>query len=230
MPPTRSTRSWQRRAMLNPSLLILPLIAGLTACSTTADGGPVNRSLYSVHQPVVDRTTYTLDLAVGAGGMRPGEEARLDAWLGALGTAPGDTLALDGPADRAALGQIAAVTGRHGLLAGASVPAIGTVPPGSIRVAVTRHRAYVPGCPDWTDRTASQLDNRTSNNYGCGVNGNMAAMVADPQDLLRGRSDTGNTQVMTANRGIDAWRKRTPGAAGELPRATSAGGVSGGGQ
>jgi pilus assembly protein CpaD len=209
-------------------LLALPLLASLAACATTADGGPVNRSLSSVHQPVVNRTTYVLDLAPGMAGLPAGEGQRLDAWLASLAAAPGDALALDGTVTPRMAADLAAVTGRHGLLATDAV-STGTVPPGTLRLSLTRHRAHVPGCPDWTDATASQLDSRTSNNFGCGVNGNMAAMIADPQDLLRGRTDTGSTQVMTSNRGIDAWRKRTPGIAGELPRTTSAAGVNGGG-
>ena len=36
---------------------------------------------------------------------------------------------------------------------------------------------------------------------------NLAAMVANPEDLVRGRTDTGSTQAMTSNKAIDAYRK-----------------------
>ncbi|KHL25261.1 hypothetical protein PK98_00435 [Croceibacterium mercuriale] len=211
----RSSRQW--------ALLALPLATALTACSTGAAGpAGTNRGLDSIHQPVVERTTYTLDLIGGVTGLPAMERQRLDAWLSALEAGSGDMLAVDGAVSPAALADVAAITGRHGLLAArADVAVTGLTPPGMLRVAVTRSSAHVPGCPDWADRSASQLDNRTSSNYGCGVNSNMAAMIADPQDLLRGRDDTGRTQAMTSDGAIRTWRAREPGVAKELPRSAT---------
>jgi pilus assembly protein CpaD len=208
---------------LRCALLALPLATALAGCSTGAAGpAGTNRTLDSVHQPVVERTTYTLDLIGGVAGLPAAERQRLDAWLAALGAGTGDMLAVDGAAGPAALADLAAVTGRYGLLAGrGDAAATGLTPPGMLRVAVTRSSAHVPGCPDWVDPSAGQLDNRTSSNYGCGVNSNMAAMIADPQDLLRGRRDTGRTQVMTSDRAIQTWRAREAGVAKELPRSAT---------
>ncbi len=213
----------------NRSLLALSIAGALAGCSSaTAGPAGINRALHSVHQPVVERTTYTLDLMGGIAGLPAGEGRRLDAWLAALGAAPGDTLAVDGTASPAAMTDLAAITGRHGLLADGQRAASGGLPPaGMLRVALTRSSAQVPGCPDWADHTGNQLDNRTSNNYGCAINSNLAAMIADPQDLLRGRSDAGGTQVMTSDRAIQTWRERTPGVENELPRVP---GSSGGAQ
>ena len=53
------------------------LVAG---CGTT----PGNPSLNSVHQPVVERVTHTLDLTAPGGVLASGELARLDAWFSSL--------------------------------------------------------------------------------------------------------------------------------------------------
>ena len=218
-----------RRPALHHVLLALPIAGALAGCSTAASGGSAgtNRSLDSIHQPVVGRTTYTLDLIGGVAGLPAAEGQRLDAWLSALQAAPGDTLAVDGVGSPAALAGLAAITARHGLLA--DVPGAGSTglpPAGMLRVALTRSSAQVPGCPDWADHTSGQTDNRTSNNYGCAINSNLAAMIADPQDLLRGRSNTGRTPVMTSDRAIQTWRERQPGVANELPKVPGSGGAS----
>jgi len=69
---------------------------------------------------------------------------------------------------------------------GAPVTA-GAVNPGSIRVIVSRTRAEVPGCPNWSVPSQPNYNNRTMPNFGCGVNSNLAAMVANPEDLVHGR-------------------------------------------
>ncbi|MGZ8361485.1 MAG: CpaD family pilus assembly protein, partial [Allosphingosinicella sp.] len=40
-----------------------------------------NPSLYSVHQPVVQRTDFVFDVATGPGGVPATEQARLNAWF-----------------------------------------------------------------------------------------------------------------------------------------------------
>ena len=47
-------------------------------------------------------------------------------------------------------------------------------------------------------------------NFGCGVNGNLAAMVADPQDLVWGRESGGVVDSTTATRAIQSYRKAAP--------------------
>ena len=70
---------------------------------------------------------------------------------------------------------------------------------------VTAGTALVPNCPNWT--TAS-LDSAAVNNsnYGCAVNSNLAAMIADPMDLIHGKSDVA-TDTDNVIRAIKAWRE-----------------------
>ena len=55
----------------------------------------------------------------------------------------------------------------------------------SILVAGSCSTARAEACGrDWSDNLAYTLDNRTPSNFGCSIQHNIAAMVADPRDLL----------------------------------------------
>jgi pilus assembly protein CpaD len=73
---------------------------------------------------------------------------------------------------------------------------------------VTPDRAIVPDCPNWKSggRDSASL---TDSNYGCAVNSNLAAMVADPMDLIRGKSSDA-PEALISHRAIKAWREAEP--------------------
>jgi pilus assembly protein CpaD len=189
--------------------LTLALAAGLGGCAT-------NRSLESVHQPVVSRTNYTLDLASYGGGLGLPEQRRLAGWFAALDLRYGDRVSVDNAGgSQEAREAIAAIAARHGLLVSDDAPVTtGAIAPGNVRVVVSRSSAVVPGCPDWRAKSETNLMNATYSNYGCAVNSNMAAMVADPEHLLRGARGTGETVVLTSSKAIDSYRVAKP--TGEL--------------
>ena len=189
-------------------------------------GMPTNRQLDSVHQPVVSRTNYTLDLASGPGGLSPSEARRLAGWFEAMDLRYGDRIALDDPLDSAATrSSVEAVASRHSLLVSGDAPVTpGYVNAGTVRVVVTRSTARVPGCPDWDDKSDVNLNNATSGNYGCATNANLAVMVADPEHLLQGARGTGETVVMSGTKAIDSYREAKPTGEGGLREVSSEGG------
>ncbi len=192
----------------------------LAGCVT--DTGP--RGVESVKQPVVSYSDYALDLQAGPGGL-PGDEAqRLAAWLGSIGLGYGDQVSLAGDAAvyaPALRDDIATIVARHGLLIGEEAYGGAGVPPaGSVRLVVRRATAHVPGCPDWSDTQETNPSLAGGANFGCGVNGMLAAMVADPEDLLRGRSSDSALRTATSNKAIATWRDKPATGAGELKDAT----------
>jgi len=199
--------------------IALSLGVSLSACADH----PNNRTLYSVKQPVVERANYTIDLAAGAGGLVVTEQQRLAAWFETMDLRYGDRIAIDGAlASDAVREDIAAIAGRHGLLLSDGAPVTqGYVDPGNVRVVVTRSRAHVPGCPDWSDRYGGTLGNNTSDDYGCAVNTNIAAMVADPEHLLHGAEGTGETVVMSSTKAIETYRAQEPTGKAGLPEVSS---------
>ena len=46
------------------------------------------------------------------------------------------------------------------------------------------YTAHTQACGDWSENESFTMDNRTPKNFGCSVQQNIAAMVADPRDLL----------------------------------------------
>lgn len=196
----------------------------LSACGDT----PNNRSLYSIKQPVVERSNYTLDLASGASGLAVPEQQRLAQWFQTMDLRYGDRVAIDGANFSGAVREdVAAIASRYGILLSDGAPVTsGFVDPNMVRIVVSRSRAHVPGCPDWSDQYASNLSNATSDDYGCSVNSNLAAMVADPQHLLHGAEGTGETVVMSSTKAIKTYREQAPTGQGGLKEVSS---QSGGG-
>lgn len=206
------------------AVLALSLGLGLSACGDT----PQNTTLYSVKQPVVERNDYTLDLAAGAGGLTIPEQQRLAEWFESMNLRYGDRVAIDGALGSAAVREdVAAIASRQGLLLSEGAPITnGFIEPGMVRVVVTRSRAHVPGCPDWSEQFATNMENATADGYGCAVNSNIAAMVADPQHLLHGEEGTGETVVMSSTKAIQSYREAEPTGKGGLPEISSQGGGS----
>ena len=202
--------------------LALTLVAGLSACATPG-GSTANASVDSVNQPVVTRNNYTLDLMAVSSGLTVPEMARLSQWFETLDLGYGDRIAIDDPNASAAVREdVAAVAGRFGLLLDAAAPVtVGHLSPGNVRVVVTRSTAYVPNCPNWSGNANGNLGNNTSAGYGCAVNSNLAAMIADPQHLLEGAAGSGETVVMSSTKAIETYREAAPTGAAGLPQVSS---------
>jgi pilus assembly protein CpaD len=200
-----------------PSLAAIALGLALAGC------GPVNRGLTSVHQPVVSRADYTLDVGVDGKGLRYGEERRLTAWFDSLQLGYGDRLALDdpapAPAHRAAIAEVAS---HYGLLVDRTPPVTeGAVPPGTARVIITRSSAEVMHCPDWRRDSQPEFEASTTSNYGCAVNADLAMMVANPQDLVVGQTGSQTRDARTVTKALKTYRDYVPtGASGEVEKAS----------
>lgn len=196
------------------------LIAALApALAATACTGTQNRSLESVHQPVVSRNDYVFDVATTRGGLAPGEAHRLATWMASLRLGYGDRIAIDDPGGYApaAHDQIAAQIARYGLLLADDAPTTDAPPaPGMLRVVVSRMKAGVPGCPDYSRVGQPNFENHTGSNQGCAINSNLAAMVANPMDLVRGQQGSGVADTLVATKAIDTFRKSAPTGAGGL--------------
>lgn len=203
---------------------VLALSIGLTL--SACGGMATNRGLDSVKQPVVERTNFTLDVNAGSGGLSIPEQQRLSGWFEAMDLRYGDRVSIEDPmASSATRSAVAKLAGRHGILINDGAPMTsGYVQPGSVRVIITRSSAYVPGCPDWSAKSDMNYNNATSPGYGCAVNSNLAAMVANPEDLIQGQQGNGQTVVSTSNKAIDSYRNQTPTGEGGLAEAGTGGG------
>lgn len=207
-----------------PTLTLLAAL-GLGAGACAPLPGPLtatnNPSLSSVHQPVVQRTDYVLDLRNSGNGLAQTELQQLRAWLDSIGAGYGDRLSVDEPggyADPLARTAVAQVAADYGLTLADGAPVLnGVVQPGTIRVIASRTTASVPGCPSWNEQAEFHAAPMTSSNFGCATNSNLAAMVANPEDLVLGQPGTTSGSGTTASRAIRTYRTREPTGGGTLP-------------
>lgn len=198
------------------------------ACSTQprALTPAINYGVYSLHQPVVEHTNFVFDLRVEGDRVPDAELERLTAWFNSIDVRYGDRLTIDEPRGSESAGvrgDLARVASDFGLLLSDGAPVTeGAVEPGTVRVVASRASAHVEGCPNWTD-PGIESPVRTGTNYGCAINSNLAAMIANPDDLVRGRESSGQESALTAGRAIRTYRERTPTGGQPLPAVTTRG-------
>lgn len=213
---------------LRPSLKAIAGTAALGLALALGGCGGIakNRGLESVNQPVVERNSFVFDVnTLPGGGLPASEMARLDGWFAALKLRYGDKLSVDDPAQaRGTRNAVESVAARYGLLLNDTAPVTaGYVNAGTARVVISRLSASVPNCPNWDGKSDFNPLNATSSGYGCAVNGNLAAMVADKEHLVHGADGRGETVVMSGDKAIDAYRTAAPTGANGLKKDSTGG-------
>jgi pilus assembly protein CpaD len=200
---------------------LVSLGIAVSACGTSS------RGLESVHQPVVSRADYAFDVNTSGEGLAGIEAARLAGWFDALNLGYGDKIAVDfGGAynDAGAKAAIASVAARYGLLLQDNAPMVaGALQPGTARVVVSRLKASVPSCPDWSSNKGPNFNNDSWSGFGCATNTNLAAMVADPEDFIRGKAGDVTIDTASSGKAVKAYRTAAPTGSGSL-KAESTGG------
>jgi pilus assembly protein CpaD len=190
---------------------MLPLILApallLGGCGGTYSGG-----LETIHQPVVQRNDYMLDLRSDGYSLAPGEARRLAGWFAAMGLRYGDRVSIDdGASGETGRREIASQVSQYGLLLSEQGPVtVGQIAPGTVRVVVTRMTASVPHCPDFSRMNPPDFSGSTNSNFGCATSSNLAAMIADPGDLVRGAPGARTADPTTAGKAINALRDAKP--------------------
>jgi pilus assembly protein CpaD len=165
------------------------LVAG--SCSVANDGNTISLDGARNH-PILVEPSYR-DLKVGyAGstdGLSPQDAARFDAFVADYRVHGNGSLAISVPSGA---GSRAAITffGERAALSGISRDKIlvttreaGNADP-RVDVSYIAYTARTAPCGDWSEDESYTVENHTSANFGCAVQHNIAAMVADPRDLL----------------------------------------------
>ena len=193
---------------MRSKVILIALASALAACSTP---DMPDQGVAPVNVPVVTSADYVFEAAAPDGALAPGESDRLNGWFQGLGVGYGDSIYVDGPFADAACGQVAAIAGQYGMTVSAGAPVTaGMVQPGTVRVVVSRRRAMVPNCPNWSLPSEPNVENRSSSNFGCAVNTNLAAMIANPEDLIHGREGAGINDTNTAAKAVMFYRSQPP--------------------
>jgi len=189
----------------------LLLLASMTGACTYPKTDLADRGVESVNQPVLARETFVFDAAAPAGVLAPEEMGRLDGWFRSLDLGYGDSIYVDGAYAEGVRAQVGQLAGRYGMVVLPAAPVTaGAIAPGSVRVVVSRTRAEVPNCPNWSRPAQPNYHNRSMSNYGCAVNSDLAAMVANPEDLFHGQEVGAPADTITATKAVELYRATPP--------------------
>jgi len=164
------------------------LVAG--SCSVANDGSTISQDGARNH-PIMVEPSYR-DLKVqysGVDGMSADDAAKFDAFVADYRVHGNGSLGISVPSgagSRAAItffGERAAANGisRDKILV-TTREAANSDP--RIAVSYIAYTAHTKACGDWSEDESFTIENHTPANFGCAVQQNIAAMVADPRDLL----------------------------------------------
>jgi pilus assembly protein CpaD len=165
------------------------LIAG--SCSTGPNGVDSLAEDGAVNHPIAVEPTFR-ELKVqfaGAEGMRADDAAKFDAFLTEYRTRGNGSLGISvpgGASSRAAITYFAERAASTGISRDKILVSTRDVVSGDSRVDISYigYTAHADSCGDWSENLAYSLDNQTPKSFGCSVQHNIAAMVADPRDLI----------------------------------------------
>jgi len=211
---------------LRAATATVALLLGAGAAQAQPAKAIINRGVDSVHQPVVSRTDYVIDVGTGPAGLAPGEAERLSGWFDGLSLGYGDTITLDDPSGwrgGAAQDVVGGVVARYGMLVSheAAPVTVGHPAAGALRVVVSRAVARVDGCPNYTHGNAPEYSGSTQSNYGCATAVNMAAMIANPRDLVEGHAYDRTADAQLSVKAIKTYRDAVATGAGGIKEVSS---------
>jgi len=187
------------------------LMAG--SCSVMNDGATISEDGARNHPITVEPSYRDLKVQFGAGadGMSSEDAAKFDSFLTDYRLHGNGSLGISvpsGASSRTAItyfGERAAASGisRDKILVSTHEAANGDR---RVDVSYIAYTARTQSCGDWSENEAFTLENQTPRNFGCSVQQNIAAMVADPRDLL---GPGGQGPVDTARRAavLDHYEK-----------------------
>lgn len=187
---------------------LIPVLLASAVAGCMTPGAPLaSRGVEAVNQPVLNRSIFNVDLAAPGGVLAPAEAARLDGWFRSLDLGYGDSIYVDGAYADTARTQVAEIAGNYGMMVLPAAPVTaGAVAPDMVRVVVSRTRAEVPNCPNWSVPSQPNFENTTMSNFGCSVNSGLAMQVANPEDLFHGRQGPATVDAIAGAKAIQMYR------------------------
>ncbi|HTT97681.1 MAG TPA: CpaD family pilus assembly protein [Rhizomicrobium sp.] len=171
------------------------LLAG--SCAAPSDDGPGLVTDPTANHPImVEPSMHTIKLPFSASdaGLMPEDAAHFSVFVGEYLNSGNGAISITAPAGPTANAAIGYFGER---LASLGVPRdrilVGTKPgdgDGRVEIGYVGYNAHVEGCAhgnDWSKDWSDTSDNQPAPSFGCSVQNNIAAMVADPRDLVQPR-------------------------------------------
>jgi pilus assembly protein CpaD len=168
--------------------LFAVLAAGSCAAPVNGNDGLVDDPMLN-HPIQVQPTYHTLKVSFSApdAGLMPEDAQHFDIFVADFIQHGNGAISISAPAGPDAQAAIAYFGER---LANAGVPRdrilVGTAPSrdGKVELGFIGYAAITAPCGDWSSNEADTASNRVSANFGCAVQQDIAAQVADPRDLI----------------------------------------------
>jgi pilus assembly protein CpaD len=176
--------------LLRGLCLACVLMAGSCAAPTN-DGNGLKEDGAANHPISVEPSYESLKLSY-SGGLSSADQAKFDAFVADYQGHGNGSIAVSAPAGNMSPAMIAFFA-QHindlGVSKDHILVATHDSPTGDMRVEINyvSYQAHTDKCGDWSQDLANTEDNDTPKNFGCAVQQNIAAQIADPRDLLHPR-------------------------------------------
>jgi pilus assembly protein CpaD len=161
------------------------------SCSVTPDRMPgATMPDGAVNHPIMVEPSYrSLKLDFAPNGLTAASAAQLNSFVADYRDHGSGSIAVSAPDNGAAQGAITFFAGtinQMGISRDKILVSTHDAPDGDMRVEINyvAYKARTEKCGDWSDDLAFTLANNTPKNFGCAVQQNIAAQVADPRDLM----------------------------------------------
>ncbi len=178
-------------------LAVSALAIGIAGCGHRFEDGHTaslaepEKTVEQRHPIEIEKAHTSMALAVPAtaNGLNTYQKERVRHFVGQWRNEGAGKIIVAGN-NRSALGDLRDILIEHGVPVGAvQVTGYGENQPG-VKLSFARYIAEAPKCGKWTDNLADNTQNTNYGNYGCAAQHNMAAMIANPRDLVRPRDQT----------------------------------------
>lgn len=214
----------RRSAALAGPAMAIAALALLAGCQTNPTDsvvvGAIPDDYRTTHPIVISEKDQVLDLPVGAGerGMTGLQQGRLDGFLSEYDRSAAPVLAIVAPVG--GVNQVAAsyaardfarrakrigIPPSRVVISQYQASASDVSPP--IRIVYTAMRAHTDQCGRWPEDLTDTVENKHYANFGCAMQNNLAAQVANPADLL-GPRRRGEIDAENRKRSIDLYERR----------------------
>jgi pilus assembly protein CpaD len=192
------------------------------SCSQSSDGQKMTFDDPIANHPIqVEPSPQSLTVSMSSAGMASADLPRFYAFVGDYQAHGSGKILISAPNGAMASAESAWIADRinaMGVSRDQILVANHDPAPGDDRVELNyvSYRASTAPCGDWSENLADTDDNKTAANLGCAVQHNVAAMVADPRDLLGPRpmdgadADRRATVITNYEKGVPTAATKTP--------------------
>jgi pilus assembly protein CpaD len=201
--------------------LSLAALLAAGSCSAPSGGKMVFDDPIANHPIQVEPSSQSLRVSVSPAGIAPADLAHVEAFVSDYQAHGNGKIVISAPEGPLASAEVAVIADRinaMGVSREQILVAGRDAAPGDGRIELNyvSYQASTASCGDWSEDLAYTIQNKTSANLGCAVQHNVAAMVADPRDLLGPRPIDGAdanrraTVITNYEKGIPTAATKTP--------------------